>query len=246
MEYGVRGRGKATLEYRQGEANGAGTFVVAERLGAVELLTDIVGDFTVEACFGFRQPVRHGMSDAFWEQWTAIELQQVLLDHATHQVGDFYLVDTVAEAALESVSVEQPEKELKVLFLPIVRCRRHQQKMARKSREKLAQPVALRVLDLAPEKRCRHLVRLVADNEVVVTVRCTEFGLSVVVARELVETCNGKVVFKEPVACTGRFELVIGHDLERKVEPPVQLVLPLLDEVAWADHQATVEIAPRD
>ena len=37
-----------------------------------------------------------------------------------------------------------------------------------------------------------------------------------------------EVVFEEPVAGTCRFELVISHNLERKLEAAVKLVLPLL------------------
>ncbi len=96
--------------------------------------------------------------------------------------------------------------------------------------EKLAQAVALGVLDLAAEVGGAHLVGLVADDEV--PVGLLELGLDVSFAAQLVEAADGEGVLVEPVAGPGRFELVVGHDLEGQVEPAVQLVLPLLDEVA--------------
>ena len=42
------------------------------------------------------------------------------------------------------------------------------------------------------------------------------------------------------------FELVVGQNLERQVEAPVQLVLPLLRQTAGTDHQAALQIAARD
>ena len=53
-------------------------------------------------------------------------------------------------------------------------------------------------------------------------------------------------VFVEPVAGAGRFQRVVGHDLERQVEPAVEFVLPLLDEVAGADDQAALQVAAGD
>ena len=101
--------------------------------------------------------------------------------------------------------------------------------------------VALRVLDLAAEVGRAQLVGLVADDQV--PVGLLELGLDVLVAAQLVEPADGQGVLLEPVAGAGRFELVVGHDLERQVEPAVQFVLPLLDEVAGADDQAALQVA---
>ena len=57
-------------------------------------------------------------------------------------------MDTVAEAALEAVPVEQGQEELEVLLLAVVRRRRHQQEVAGQAREELPQAVPFRVLDL--------------------------------------------------------------------------------------------------
>ncbi len=176
----------------------------------------------------------------------AVELEQVLLHHAAHQVGHVDLVHAVAELALEAVAVEQRQEELEVLFLAVVRRRGHQQEVAREAREQLAEPVALGVLDLAAEEGGRELVRLVADDEVVAAVRGAELLLHVLVARELVEARDGEVVLEEPVAGAGGLELVVGQDLERQMEAPVEFVLPLLDEAAGADDQAALEVAAGD
>ena len=113
-------------------------------------------------------------------------------------------------------------------------------------REELAEPVALRVLHLAAEEGGGELVRLVADDEVVATVRGAELLLHVLVARQLVQTRDGEVVLEEPVAGAGGLELVVGQDLEGQMEATAQLILPLLGEAARADDEATPEIAASD
>ena len=197
---------------------------------------------------GFRigQLVGNGIGDAFGEQGPAVELEQVLLHHAPHQVGDVDLVDAVAEAALKAVAVEQGEEELEVLFLAVVRGRRHQQEVARQTRQQPPELVALGIPDFASEKRRRHLVRLVADHQVVAAVRGPELRVDILVAGQLVQPGDGEIGFEEPVAGTGCLELVIGQDVEREVEAAVKLVLPLLDQASRADHQTALEVAARD
>ena len=155
-------------------------------------------------------------------------------------------MDAVAELALEPVAVEQRHEQLEVLFLAVVRRGGHQQEVAREAREELAQPVALRVADLAAEEGGRELVGLVDHDQVVAAVRGAQLRLHVLVAGQLVQARDGEVVLEEPVAGAGGFELVVRHDLERQVEPPAELVLPLLDEAAGADDEASAEVAPRD
>ena len=55
-----------------------------------------------------------------------------------------------------------------------------------------------------------------------------------------------RVGLEEPVAGAGGFELVVGEDLERKLEPAVELVLPLFGEAAGADNEATLQVAAGD
>jgi len=80
--------------------------------------------------------------------------------------------------------------------------------------------VTFGVLDLASEERGGELVGLIAYDEIVAAVRGTEFLLHVLVARELVETGDGEIVFEEPIPSAGSLELVVGQDLERKMEAP--------------------------
>ncbi len=77
-----------------------------------------------------------------------------------------------------------------------------------------AEAVALRVLDLAAEKRGRHLVGLVAHHQV--PIGGGEFGLNVLVPAQLIEAADDQRVLREPVASAGGLELVVGQNVERK------------------------------
>ena len=87
-----------------------GAFVVPQGLGAVELATHIAGYFVIKVRFRAGELVRHGVGDAFREQRRAVELQQVLLHHAPHQVAHVHGVNAVAESTLETVAVQQARK----------------------------------------------------------------------------------------------------------------------------------------
>ena len=152
----------------------------------------------------------------------------------------------VAEAAFEAVAVDQGQEELEVRLLAVVRCRRHQQEVAGQARQKLPQPIPLRVLDLAAEERRRQFVRLVADDQIPARVRRLQLLLHVLVARQLVQPGNDEVRLQEPVAGAGGVQLVVGQDLEGELEPAIQLVLPLFGEAAGADDEAAFQIAAGD
>ena len=155
-------------------------------------------------------------------------------------------MNAVAELALEAVAVEQRHEQLEVLFLAVVRRRRHQQKVACQRREQLRQPVALRVFDLAAEEGGGELVRLVADDQVPAAIGRLELLLHILVARELVEASDDEIGFQEPVAGARGLEFVVGQDLERQVEAPIEFVLPLLGEAAGANDQAALKVAAGD
>ena len=246
LEDRLRRGGEPPLQDGERKPDGPRPLVVLERLGAVELLANVLGDRLVEVGLGLRELVGDGVGNPLGEQRRAVELEQVLLHHAAHQVRDVGHVDPVAEAALETVTVEQRHEELKVRLLAVVRRRRHQQEMPRQRREELPEPVTLGVLDLAAEHGGRHLVGLVADHEVPAGIGRLEFLLHILVARELVETGDDQVGFQEPVAGAGGLELVVGEDLERQVEAAVELVLPLLGQAARADDQAPLQVATND
>ena len=152
----------------------------------------------------------------------------------------------VAKAPLESIAVDERHEELKVLLFPVVRGRGHQEEVAGEARQELAQPIALRVLDLAAEERRRHLVRLVAHDEVPAAIRRLQLVLDVLVAGELVEPGNDEVGFQEPVAGACRFELVVRQDFEGQMESAVELVLPLLRETAGTDDETPLQVAAGD
>ena len=120
-------RRQPALENSQRETDGAGTPVVLERVRAVELLAHVVGDGRVQAGLGVREPVRDRVCDALREQRSAVELEQVLLHHAPHQVGDLRDMHPVAEAPFESVAVDERHEELEVLLLSVMRGRGHQE-----------------------------------------------------------------------------------------------------------------------
>ena len=92
------------------------------------------------------------------------------------------------------------------------------------------------------EERGRHLVRLVAHDEVPAAIRRLELVLDILVAGELVEPGDGEAGFEEPVAGARRLKLVVRQDVERQMEPAVKLVLPLLGEAAGADDETPLQV----
>ncbi len=243
LEDGLRRAGEPALKDGQGEADGP-LPALLELVGAVELLSDVLGDVLVELGLGVREPVGRRVGPALREEARAVEAEHLLLHEAPHHVARVDHVDAVAELALEAVAVEERHEELEVLFLAVVGRRGHQEEVSRQAARELAELVALRLLHLAREEGGRHLVRLVHDHEVPVAAGL-ELGLHVLVAAELVEAGDDEVVLVEPVAGAGRLELVVGQDLERELELVVELVLPLLGEAPGTDDEAALEIASR-
>ena len=130
MDRGRRGRQPA-LQDLQGEADIVPFPAVGfrEPRDAVHLGSDIIGDGGVERGFLGRQLVFGGIGAPFGKQGPRIEAKQLFLRQPPHHVGGIGVVDAVAKAALEAVAVEQRHEELEVLFLAVVRCRRHEQEM---------------------------------------------------------------------------------------------------------------------
>ena len=243
---GFRGGGKAALEDGEGEADGSGAFVVFERAGAVELFADILGYCLVELIFFGRQFVGDGVGHALGKKGRAVELEQFLLYHAAHEVGDIDVVYAVAELALETVAVEQRHEELEVFLFAVVGGGGHEEELAGQVGEELAEAVALGIARFAAEVAGRHLVGFVAYDEVPVAVAGLEFLLHFFVAGELVEAGDDEVGLEEPVAGAGGFELVVGEDFEGQLEAAVELVLPLFGEAAGTDDEAALEVAAGD
>ncbi len=117
--------------------------------------------------------------------------------------------------------------------------------MTRDLPELLAEQVALGLLDLTAEVVRRHLVGLVADDEVEVALPAggLELGLQLLVAREVVEARHQQVLLEEGVAGVGGVDHLARHDLEAEVELLTHLVLPLVDQHARADDEHAPRVA---
>ena len=234
------------MEDGEGEADGAGAFVVRERVGAVKLCANVLGYGGIELFFLRRQFVGDGVGHALGEKGRAVELEQLLFDHAAHEVGGIVVVNAVAELALKAVAVKQRHEKLEIFLFAVVGRSRHQEELTRQVGEEPAQAVALCVAKLVAEIAGRHLVGLIAYDQVPVAVARFQFLLHILVAGEFVEAGDDEVCFKEPVAGAGGFELVVGEDLEGQLEAAVELVLPLFGQRAGADDQTALEVAAGD
>ena len=243
---GLRGRGQPALQDGECEADGASTFVVFQCLRAVELLAHVFGHDLVEMALRVRQLERQCVGDALRKQRRAVELEQLFLHHAAHQVRHVGQVHAIPVAALETVSIQQCHEQLKVCLFAVVRSGRHQQEMACQGREQLPQSITLGVLGFAAKNRGRHLVGFVANHQVPAAIRSLQLLLYLFIAREFVQPGDDQVGLHEPVAGTRRFQLVIGQNLERQVKAPVQLVLPLLGQAAGAHDQAALQVTAGD
>ncbi len=86
----------------------------------------------------------------------------------------------------------------------------------------------------------------IADNEIPAAVGGFEFLLHILIAGELVQPGDDKIVFQKPIACTGGFKLIISENIEGKLKAAIQFVLPLFGQTAWADYQATLQVPAGD
>ena len=147
----------------------------------------------------------------------------------------------IAGTAFEAVAVEQRQEKLEIFILAVMRRRGHQQKMPRELAEKLAEPIALGVLDLAAKEGGRHLVGFVANDKVPVGVG--QLRLHVLIPAQLIQPADGHGILGEPVAGACRFEFVVRQDFEGKLKSLIEFVLPLLGEIARAHDHAAMQVA---
>ena len=174
---GFRTGRQATLQHGEGETDGVLAFAT-DPVGTIHPFSHVVGDLRVQRVLQLRELVGHGLGAALGEELLALEGQQVLLDHSTH---DAVGVGGLGVLAFEAVAVEQRKEELKVFFLARVWCRGHQQQMSCDAPEHFTEQEAFRFLQLAAEVVGTHTVRLVDDNEV--PLGLPELGLQLLVAR---------------------------------------------------------------
>src|SRR5688500_15467965 len=71
-----------------------------------------------------------------------------------------------AEAALKAVGIQQGQKELEIFFLAVVRRGCHQQEVAGKGAEQLAEAVALGIFNLAAKEGRGKLMGFIADHQI--------------------------------------------------------------------------------
>src|SRR5207253_1770499 len=113
---------------------------------------------------------------------------QLLLDQSAHHVAGVGDVNSVSEFAFKAVAVEQGHEQLEVRLLAVVRRGGQKQEMAGQRREQLAEPVALRVLDLTPEVGGAQLVGFVANDQIPISLQ--ELRLHVFVTAQLVQAAD--------------------------------------------------------
>ena len=106
--------------------------------------------------------------------------------------------------------------------------------------------ISFRVFDFAAEVRGRHLVGLVADDQIPSAVRREKLALDVLIAGEFVQASNDVVGLQEPVTGSGSLQLVVGQNLKWQVETAIKFILPLLRQTAGADDEATLKVTAGD
>ena len=151
-------------------------------------------------------------------------------------------MDTVSEAALEAIGVEEGQEELEVLLFPVVRGGGEEEEMSGVLPEEPSQFVPLGLLDFAAEEVGRHLVSLVHDHEVPVGLVVGELRLHVFVPAELIQPAEDQGIPAEGVR--GLLQAGPGDGLEVEAEAIPHFILPLLHQVPRTDNEAAVHVSP--
>jgi hypothetical protein len=222
------------LQRGKGEAHRALAVAVLQLVGPVHLLLDVSRDGFVQGGFQIGQLVVDRAGDALGEQRRAVELQQVFLDHAAHEISDVNLVGAVAELAVEAVAVQQAHEQLEVFFLAVVRRGRHQQQVAGDAAQQFAQLEALSLVDLVSEVAGRELVRLIDHHQV--PVRKAQLVQELFAARQLVYAGDHQVGILEGVTAALLHHLA-AEEAELQAELLGHFVLPLLDQASRGHDQ---------
>ena len=155
-------------------------------------------------------------------------------------------MDAIAKSTFETVAIEKCHEQLEVFFFTVMGRGGHQQEVPCQPGEHLAKSVTLRVLDLPAEERGRKFMGFVAYHEIPATIRCRQLRLNVLVARQLVQPGDRKVIFEKPIARSSRFQFVVSQDFERQVKAPAEFILPLFRKVSWANDETSLKIATND
>jgi len=214
---------------------------LGQALRSVHPLPNVLRDLAIELRLEVGELVVNGIGPAFGKERSAIELEELLLYEAAHEIRWVHHVDSISKAALEPVRIEEGHEELKVLLLPAVRSGREEQEVAGESTKEFAELVSLGLLDLTTEEVGGHLVRLVDDNEIPVEPLVAQPGLHVLIPAQLVQAANDRWVAEEGVR--DFLQALAGNGLEVQLEPIPHLVLPLFNQVAGADNETAVDVS---
>ena len=202
------------------------------------------GDGFVKRGLDVGELVVDGVGLALGKERRAVELDQLLLHHAAHEVGGIHLVDAVAELAVEAVGVEQRQEKLEVLLLAVVRRGGHQQQVARVLAELLREAEAAGLFELRAEEVGGELVGFVEDDQV--PAGGAELFLQLLVARHLVEADDQLMMVFERIAARRGLLQKRRVDAELQTELLEQLVAPLLDEAAGSDDENAAGVGAHD
>lgn len=209
-------------------------------LGPVHLRAYVLGDLFVQEHLLRGEGVLDGLSHPLGEKRLAVEGEQVLLDHPTHQSGGVGGVHSLAVLAVVPVGVQQGKERLKVGLRPGVRSRGHEQEVPGDPAEQLAQLVAASALEFVAEPGRAHTVGLVHDDEV--PLRLREYGLPVFVTGQLIHARDQHRVMAERVTVPVGFREVARQDRHLDAELLRKLGLPLLNQPTRGDDQATLHV----
>ena len=153
---------QTTLQSHQREAHVHSLFAAALLVGiavsSVHLLSHVFSDALVENLLWIREFVLSGVTPALRKKLGPLEGVQVFLHQTPHQIGGITPVDGITLVAGKTVLIQQCHKQLKVVFLSVVRRRGHQQQVAGMVPDPLAHLVALGPLHLAAEVVGAHAV----------------------------------------------------------------------------------------
>ena len=119
-----------------------------------------------------------------------------------------------------------------------------QQEMAGDPGKHSAELIALGIFNFTAPHGGGHFVRFVADDQV--PIRCAELVLQLLIARELVQAGNAEIYFVENISRYGGFQAVIGQNFKAQMEFLIELVLPLLGQIARRNDHAALQIAADD
>ena len=86
----------------------------------------IGGDRLVEVGLGWGERIGRRVGAALGKELRSVEAVELLLGQPAQHVRDVGLVHALAEAALETVGIEQAHEQLEVRLLAVVRGRRHE------------------------------------------------------------------------------------------------------------------------